>query len=109
MENNNPTPQPQPIEQQTTVVTPSAPAGPKIPKFNFNPKMLWVLGAVLVIIAIALGGYLYTQNQAKNQKTKVEQEQTKNDIDELEKDASGLDIEDIDSAFKEVDEDLVGL
>lgn len=97
-----------PSEQQPPVNQPVVEQKSPQPSSGFNFKILWVFGAVLLVVSIVLGVILYTQSQEKA-KDKVVSSGDTQTITDIESEASSIEIGEVDSAFKEIDQDLSGL
>lgn len=117
MDNNNPTMQP-PVVNTPQVPVPPQPSVPQVPvseppSGDSKKMILWLVIGLVVIILLVGGIYFFlNQQQTKNNAQQatgqeaVVQVTPPDTMDALEKDLSNLNIEDAETDFVPIDQDL---
>lgn len=93
--------QPQPAVPQVSVTEP--------PSGDSKKMILWLVIGLVIVIVVVGGIYFFLNQQAKNSAEQVAEQpivETTDTTDALEKDLSTLNIEDTESDFTSIDQDL---
>lgn len=100
MDNNNLTQQP---------AVPQTPIAPEPPSGDSNKMVLWlVIGLVIVVVLVGGIYFFLSKQQTKTTETTTVQTtpQPQDTVDALDKDLNALNVENADSDFASVDQDL---
>lgn len=100
---SNQTQNPNPLPGAPNVVPPPESSS------NNNKMLLYLIGGLVIVIVIVGAIYWYLGSQKRQQPTPIPLPRVEDDVNSLERETSALIIEDVDSDFQNVDQDLKSL